>query len=133
MSRPRVTRREIDSLARRIDTIDRKLDDVMTMLVATYRRAGPGMVGRQASGATAWDRALDVIATRVSPSAFFAWFRNTRQISDDGSTVSIEVPDHMTATWLTSHYRQVIDESFVGLGRPTTTVRIVVAAASQSY
>jgi len=70
---------------------------------------------------------LDVIAARVSPSAFSAWFRNTYQVNDDGTIVSIEVPDQMSARWLTAQYQTLIDESFAAIGRTGTTTRILVA------
>ena len=127
MPRPRVTRKEFDGLSRRVDALDRKLDDLVSMVTATYRRGGLRPIRGETKELTDWDFALDLIALRVSCYSFYAWFRDTRLHSDDGSTVSIEAPDAMTAKWLRSHYREVIEESFAGIGRSGSAVRIVVA------
>lgn len=132
MSRPRVTRKEFDALSRRIEALDRQLADVASMLAATYRRGARRRVHHEIAELTEWDLALDLIAERVNSYSFFTWFRDTRLLADDGRTVSIEVPDAMTARWLTSHYADLIDESLADAGRIGATVRIVVAGTVQS-
>lgn len=102
------------------------------MLAATYRRGARRRVHHEIAELTEWDLALDLIAERVNSYSFFTWFRDTRLLADDGRTVSIEVPDAMTARWLTSHYADLIDESLADAGRIGATVRIVVAGTVQS-
>jgi chromosomal replication initiator protein len=66
---------------------------------------------------TVWDKVLARIETKVNRYSYYTWFKNTSLLNDDGASLSIRVSDPMVVDWLTKHYRGVLEEALVEVGR----------------
>jgi chromosomal replication initiator protein len=58
-----------------------------------------------------WEKTLARIESKVNRHSFNTWFRPTRQLSESGNTLAIEVPNAHFRDWLTKHYTGIIHES----------------------
>ena len=58
-----------------------------------------------------WEKTLARIESKVNRHSFNTWFRPTRQLSESGKTLAIQVPNAHFRDWLTKHYTGVIHES----------------------
>ncbi|MGH9459845.1 MAG: DnaA ATPase domain-containing protein, partial [Vicinamibacteria bacterium] len=58
-----------------------------------------------------WEKTLAKIESKVNRHSFNTWFRPTRQLSESGNTLAIEVPNAHFRDWLTKHYTGIIHES----------------------
>jgi chromosomal replication initiator protein len=74
---------------------------------------------------TIWDAVLGRIETKVNRYSYYAWFQKTSLVSDDGSTITVQVGDPDSVQWLTKHYTGVIEEALGEVGRSGVTVRFV--------
>ena len=69
-----------------------------------------------------WDRVLGRIEARVSSHSFSTWFKPTRFLYEDASSVTIKVPNSWFAEWLRAHYSVLIQEVLRELQRPGVSV-----------
>jgi chromosomal replication initiator protein len=78
---------------------------------------------------TVWDAVLARIETKVNRFSYFSWFHPTRLIRDAGDRLLIQVPNAMSAEWLTTHYPALIEEALAEVGRPGVLVAYEAADA----
>jgi chromosomal replication initiator protein len=72
--------------------------------------------------ATIWDQVLGRIEGKVGPHSFHTWFKPTSMLVDDGSQLSIQVPNPLFTEWLPKHYSVVLAEALKDVGRPNTRI-----------
>jgi len=72
-----------------------------------------------------WDRALAKIQTKVSQRSFTTWFKPTRFLGEDASSISVRVPNSWFAEWLKASYADHIQEALRDLQRPGLAVEFV--------
>jgi len=58
-----------------------------------------------------WDELLPRIEQKVGSHSFATWFGPTRFVAQDGSRVTVRVPNPQFREWLAKNYRGVIDEA----------------------
>ena len=58
-----------------------------------------------------WEKTLAKIESKVNRHSFNTWFRPTRQLSESGNRLAIQVPNAHFRDWLTKHYTGIIHES----------------------
>ena len=75
-----------------------------------------------------WEKTLVRIESKVNRHSFNTWFRPTRQLSENGHTLAIQVPNAHFRDWLTKHYTGIIHESLDELD--CRGVHVVFEAAS---
>lgn len=73
-----------------------------------------------------WNKVLSRIETKVNRHSFLTWFKPTSFVSDDGETVTVQVPNLLFRDWLTKHYAVVLNEAFAEVSRNGTTVLFVI-------
>jgi len=69
-----------------------------------------------------WDHVLGRIQPRVSTHSFSTWFKPTRFVSEDASSVRVKVPNNWFADWLKTHYSSLIQDALQELERPGLSV-----------
>jgi chromosomal replication initiator protein len=77
-----------------------------------------------------WDEILARIETKVNRHSFYTWFRPTMFLSEDGVSVTVQVPNGHFKEWLTKHYAGVIAEAATDVRRPNLVVHFVADAPS---
>ncbi|MDA1093931.1 MAG: chromosomal replication initiator protein DnaA [Acidobacteria bacterium] len=81
-------------------------------------------------GENLWDQILARVETKVNRHSFYTWFKPTTFVTDDGKTLTVQVPNDLFRDWLTKHYAGVIGESSNELQREGTEVLFVTEDAS---
>ena len=76
-------------------------------------------------GTNIWDEILSRVQTKINRHSFYTWFKATSFISDDGSTVTVRVPDPSFKEWITKHYSGVISEAALEAQRPQAHIAFV--------
>jgi chromosomal replication initiator protein len=76
-------------------------------------------------GTNIWDEILSRVQTKINRHSFYTWFKATSFISDDGSTVTVRVPDPSFKEWITKHYSGVISEAALEARRPQAHIAFV--------
>ncbi len=76
-------------------------------------------------GTNIWDEILSRVQTKINRHSFYTWFKATSFISDDGSTVTVRVPDPSFREWITKHYSGVISEAALEAQRPQAHIAFV--------
>src|SRR3990167_10417021 len=82
------------------------------------------------SSTSIWDRVLSRIETQVGRHSFSSWFKPTSLLDDDGTRLSIRVPNPLFVEWLPKHYSVVLAEALRDAGRPEATLVFVPDAAA---
>jgi chromosomal replication initiator protein len=77
------------------------------------------------SSTSIWDLVLGRIEAQVGRHSFSTWFKPTSLLADDGSTLSIRVPNTLFVEWLPKHYSMVLTEALRDAGRPDATLVFV--------
>ena len=72
-----------------------------------------------------WDQVLGRIEGKVNRHSFYTWFKPTAFLSDDGRSVTVQVPNPLFKDWLTKHYSVVIAEALREVGRPDVALAFV--------
>jgi len=75
-----------------------------------------------------WDRVLGRIESRVSSHSFSTWFKPTRYMGEDASSVTVRVPNNWFAEWLRTNYSNLIQDALREVQRPGLTVRFLPEA-----
>jgi chromosomal replication initiator protein len=58
-----------------------------------------------------WDQILSRVETKVNRHSFYTWFKPTSFVGEDGSAITVRVPNGLFKDWLTKHYSGVISEA----------------------
>ena len=58
-----------------------------------------------------WEEILSRVQAKVNRHSFYTWFKPTAFVADDGSTVTVRVPNALFKDWITKHYSGVIAEA----------------------
>jgi chromosomal replication initiator protein len=89
-----------------------------------------------------WEEILSRVQAKVNRHSFYTWFKPTAFVADDGTTVTVRVPNALFKDWITKHYSGVIAEaldevrrtealvSFVASGTPEAEARAAAAPRS---
>ncbi len=72
-----------------------------------------------------WSQILERIRTKVNTHSYNTWFRPTRFISEDPSSISVRVPNSWFAEWLRTNYNGIIQNILKDLKRPGLSVRFM--------
>src|SRR5438477_6488230 len=78
-----------------------------------------------------WDEILTHVQARVNRHSFYTWFKPTAFISDDGSTLTVRVPNSLFKDWITKHYSGVIAEALSEVSRDGTPVNFVATPLAE--
>jgi len=79
-----------------------------------------------------WDQILARVETKVNRHSFYTWFKPTSFISEDGTSISVRVPNGLFQEWLTKHYSGVIAESLSDVKRPQLSVNFIADGAGDA-
>ena len=71
---------------------------------------------------TVWEQILGSIESKVNRHSYYTWFRPTTFLSDDGSEISVRVPNALFKDWLTKHYSVVLSDALNEVGRGEATL-----------
>lgn len=77
---------------------------------------------------TIWDQVLARVETKVNRHSFSTWFRRTTFLRDEGSRVTVQVPDAVFRDWLLKHYSGVLADALAEVGRPDTSLAFLTEA-----
>jgi chromosomal replication initiator protein len=69
-----------------------------------------------------WDQVLGRLQSKVSGHSFSTWFKPTRFLSENESSVRVGVPNNWFAEWLRTNYSSLIQDTLRELERPGLTV-----------
>src|SRR5918997_5639106 len=64
-----------------------------------------------------WDQVLGRIEAKVGRHSFHTWFKPTSLLSDEGTVISVRVPNPLFTEWLPKHYSVVLAEALQDVGR----------------
>jgi hypothetical protein len=76
---------------------------------------------------TVWEQALAHLATVVNRYSFLTWFQDSSLVRDEGGTLVVQTSDRLAASWLTTHYGEVVAAALSAIGRADTRVTFVGA------
>jgi chromosomal replication initiator protein len=69
------------------------------------------------TGTSIWDQVLGRIEEKVGRHSFHTWFKPTSLLADEGSLVTVRVPNPLFTEWLPKHYSVVLAEALKDVGR----------------
>lgn len=72
-----------------------------------------------------WEQLLAHVETKVNRHSFYTWFKPTSYVSEQGSRLTIRVPNPLFKDWLTKHYSSVISEALADIGRTSYVIDFV--------
>jgi chromosomal replication initiator protein len=72
-----------------------------------------------------WDQVLARVETKVNRHSFYTWFKPTSFLTEDGSAVTVRVPNVLFKDWLTKHYLGVINEALLEVKKTNFSVVFV--------
>ena len=76
-----------------------------------------------------WDQILSRVETKVNRHSFYTWFKPTSFIGEDGSAITVRVPNGLFKDWLTKHYSGVISEALGEVRKGGLAVNFVAEPA----
>ena len=76
-----------------------------------------------------WDQILSRVATKVNRHSFYTWFKPTAFVSDNGTAITVRVPNSLFRDWLTKHYSVVLSEALAEVHRPGASLLFVAEGA----
>src|ERR687892_1784443 len=82
------------------------------------------------SGNSIWDHILSRIEAKVGRHSFHTWVKPTSLLKDEGSHVTVLVPNLLFTEWLPKHYSGVLAEAMNDVGRPEVEVIFVPEGTS---
>jgi chromosomal replication initiator protein len=83
-----------------------------------------------------WDLVLGKVRTKVNAHSFSTWFKPTRFLSEDASSVTVRVPNGWFAEWLKTNYSTLLQDVLRELERPGLLVHFQpeeLAMAQEQY
>jgi chromosomal replication initiator protein len=78
-----------------------------------------------------WEQLLAHVETKVNRHSYYTWFKPTTFVSEQGSTLTIRVPNGLFKDWLTKHYSGVIGEALADIGREALSIDFVTEAPGE--
>jgi chromosomal replication initiator protein len=69
-----------------------------------------------------WEQVLARVETKINRHSFYTWFKQTSFIGEDGTTITVRVPNPLFKDWLTKHYSGVISEALGEVKRGSLVV-----------
>ena len=79
-----------------------------------------------------WDEILSRVQAKVNRHSFYTWFKPTSFVTDDGSRVTVRVPNALFKDWITKHYSGVIAEALQEVHRPDALVHFVASGSAEA-
>jgi chromosomal replication initiator protein len=80
----------------------------------------------------AWDQILSRIETKVNRHSFYTWFKPTSFLRQDGTAVTVRVPNALFKDWLTKHYSGVITEALAEVQQGSLAVNFLPDASNDA-
>src|SRR6476661_7090902 len=77
-----------------------------------------------------WDEILARIETKVNRHSFYTWFRPTSLLAEDGTSITVRVPNPAYKEWLTKHYSGVMAEAASEVKRPNLLVNFIAESSN---
>src|SRR5436190_6557535 len=77
-----------------------------------------------------WDQILSRVETKVNRHSFYTWFKPTSFVGEDGSAITVRVPNGLFKDWLTKHYSGVISEALGEVRKGGLSVNFVADPAA---
>ena len=75
-----------------------------------------------------WEQVLARVETKVNRHSFYTWFKPTSFGGEDGTAITVRVPNSLFKDWLTKHYSSVISEAMAEVKRGGLAVHFVAEA-----
>jgi chromosomal replication initiator protein len=72
-----------------------------------------------------WEQLLAHVETKVNRHSFYTWFKPTSFVADQGTHLTVRVPNPLFKDWLTKHYSSVIAEALADIGRASYVIDFV--------
>ena len=72
-----------------------------------------------------WEQVLARVETKVNRHSFYTWFKPTTYVGENGSTLSVRVPNGLFKDWLKKHYSGVIGEALAELQRQSLVIEFL--------
>ena len=79
-----------------------------------------------------WEEILSRVQAKVNRHSFYTWFKPTAFVADDGSTVTVRVPNALFKDWITKHYSGVIAEALHEIHRAEALVHFVASGTAEA-
>jgi chromosomal replication initiator protein len=79
-----------------------------------------------------WEEILSRVQAKVNRHSFYTWFKPTAFVADDGSTVTVRVPNALFKDWITKHYSGVIAEALDEVRRTEALVKFVASGTPEA-
>src|SRR5882672_9766227 len=79
-----------------------------------------------------WDQILGRVETKVNRHSFYTWFKPTSFLAEEGSALTVRVPNALFRDWLTKHYSGVISEAMTEVKRGHLSVNFVAETAADA-
>jgi chromosomal replication initiator protein len=77
------------------------------------------------AGSSIWNQVLGRVEEKVGRHSFHTWFKPTSLLSDEGSLITVLVPNALFQEWLPKHYSVVLAEALRDVGRPDVELLFV--------
>ena len=77
-----------------------------------------------------WEQILARVETKVNRHSFHTWFRPTSFVGENGTAVSIRVPNAHFEDWLTKHYSGIIAEAMAEVNRSHLSLNYIIEPRS---
>ena len=79
-----------------------------------------------------WEEILSRVQAKVNRHSFYTWFKPTAFVADDGTTVTVRVPNVLFKDWITKHYSGVIAEALDEVRRTEALVSFVASGTPEA-
>jgi len=79
-----------------------------------------------------WEEILSRVQAKVNRHSFYTWFKPTAFVADDGSTLTVRVPNALFKDWITKHYSGVIAEALHEVRRSEALVHFVASGTPEA-
>jgi chromosomal replication initiator protein len=79
-----------------------------------------------------WEEILSRVQAKVNRHSFYTWFKPTAFVADDGSTVTVRVPNALFKDWITKHYSGIIAEALQEVRRAEALVYFVASGTAEA-
>jgi chromosomal replication initiator protein len=79
-----------------------------------------------------WEEILARVQAKVNRHSFYTWFKPTAFIADDGTRVTVRVPNVLFKDWITKHYSGVIAEALGEVKRSSSLVHFIASGSGEA-
>lgn len=79
-----------------------------------------------------WEQVLARVETKVNRHSFYTWFKPTTYVGENGSTLSVRVPNGLFKDWLKKHYSGVIGEALAELQRESLDIEFLAQTSDDA-